>query len=185
MAEQSHIARPYARAVFELAREEDNLAGWGKALALFAAIVDDAQAADFIHSPRIDAAQLARAIVEIAAGALNITPDKLHPPAINLIKLLARNRRVNALPAIAREYDSLRNQAEGVVVAELITAEPVAERQRELIKAALHGKLGRKVSLTCSVNRDLIGGAVVRAGDLVIDASLRGQLRQLAGAVNA
>jgi len=103
----------------------------------------------------------------------------------NLLKLLAANGRLGVLPAIYARFEHLRAEAEGTVDAELVTALPVGDAQQRAIAESLSRKLGRQVRLTAREDASLIGGAIVRAGDTVIDASVRGQLAQLAGALDA
>jgi len=103
----------------------------------------------------------------------------------NFLKLLAANGRLPVLPAIYARFEHLRAESEGTVDAELVTAFTVGEAQHHAIAESLSRKLGRQVRLTAREDAGLIGGAIVRAGDMVIDASVRGQLQQLAGAIDA
>ncbi len=173
MAEITTIARPYAQAVFELARAESNYAGWSDTVQLLAAIAIDPQATAVLASPRVSADQKAGLLIDVAG-------DKLAAAAKNLIRVLAENQRLTALPEIARLYEELRNDAEGVVEAELITAKPATEDQKAKVTAALKTRLGRDVHLACKTDATLLGGAIIRAGDLVIDGSARGKLGHLA-----
>lgn len=178
MAESSNIARPYARAVFELAQQQDDLAGWHDRLQLLAAIAADAGVAAAANNPRVSAEQLRQLILEVAA-------DRLNADGVNLVKLLVRNGRIGILPAIAAAYAARRAEAERVIAAVITTAAETGEPQRKRFEAALQAKLGRKVELAFEVDHDLIGGAKVRAGDWVIDGSVRAQLEQLVGALSA
>lgn len=178
MAESSNIARPYARAVFELAQQQEDLAGWSERLELLAAIAADANVVSLAGNPRVSAGQLEELILGVAA-------DKLNEQAVNLVKLLVRNGRIGILPEVARAYAARRAEAERVIEAEMITATEIDARQREQFTTALQSKLGRKVKLEFGVDRELVGGAVVRAGDWVIDGSVRAQLEQLVGALRA
>ena len=180
MTESSNIARPYARAVFELAAQQKDLAGWSARLDLLVAIAANADVVRLAGNPRVSAAQLEELILGVAAAA-----DKLNEQAVNLVKLLVSNGRIGVLPEIARAYAALRAEAENTVAAEIITAAEIDARQREQFTTALQGKLGRKVELTFAVDRELVGGAVVRAGDWVVDGSVRAQLEQLVGALRA
>ena len=181
----SRIARPYARAVFELAREQNDLAGWSHALDLFAMIVADENMAALINNPRAPAEQLQNVILETAAESAKVSVNKLDKHAVNLIKLLARNRRLRALPEIARAFAELRAEAEGVVAVSITSAAEIPPPQRAQFSSALQKNLGRKIELEFAVDATLIGGAVVRAGDSVIDGSVRAGLRQLAAALGA
>jgi F-type H+-transporting ATPase subunit delta len=176
MAEITTIARPYAQAVFELAKAGNDFAGWSDALRLLALIATDPEAARWLASPRVAADQKAALLVDVAG-------DRLVPAGKNLVKVLARNQRLPALAEIARLYEALRNEAEGVVEAEMISAQPVTEEQQARVAAALKARLGREIHLACRTDASLLGGAVIRAGDLVIDGSARGKLGRLAGAL--
>lgn len=188
MAESSNIARPYARAVFELAQEQGDLAGWNDQLDLLAAIAADADVGALANHPRIDATQLQTLVLEVAQACLDKPENKhgkLNEYTTNLVKLLARNGRIGVLPEIARAFATLRAEAESVVAATMTTATEIDQRQRKQFTEALQTKLGRKVALEFMVDPELVGGAVVRAGDLVIDGTLRTQLNQLVGALRA
>ena len=101
------------------------------------------------------------------------------------MRLLAQNRRLPALSAIAEQYEILRAEAERTIKAELETALPISDGEQHRIAAALKNRLGREVELVVTTNRELVGGAVIRAGDLVIDGSIRARLERLAAAVSA
>jgi F-type H+-transporting ATPase subunit delta len=177
MAELTTIARPYAQAIFELAQSEGTLAQWSDMLALAAAVAGDPQIVALIDSPQLTEAQLS----ELVTG---ICGDRLDAHGRNVIRLLAENHRLAVLPEIARLYEQRRSQAEGAVHAELISAfAPTAEQQKAVIEA-LKKRLGRDIQLQCSVDAALLGGAVVRAGDLVIDGSVRGRLARLGTALS-
>jgi len=177
MAELTTIARPYAQAIFELAREQDRLAPWSQTLNLLAAIAVDPQLGALIDNPRLTESQLADLFVEIAGDALDDTGR-------NTVRLLAHNRRLTTLPEIARLYDQMRSEAEGAVQAELISAQPVSDAQARAVSEALKRRLGRDVQLESRVDETLLGGAVIRAGDLVIDGSVRGRLARLGSALS-
>ncbi len=206
MAESSNIARPYARALFELAQARNDLAGWGAQLEALATIAADPDIVALANNPRVSAGQL-QALILDTLGALQDPPvDNLSsfPPkekdevllkikgvnvkllnrVVNLVKLLIRNRRLGVLPAIARAYADLRAEAESVIAARMITASEINRAQRARFAEVLQAKLGRKVELEFAVDPELVGGAVVRAGDWVIDGSVRAQLQQLAGAIS-
>lgn len=208
MSEINHIARPYARAIFAYAQSGDRkqwsrqvgrdgerrsgtlslvpaprmadelLLHWQEQLDLLALIAADSGIVEIIANPRVSNEQLLQVI-------LDVTDGKLSAPTVNLLKILVQNGRVPALPAIARAYAELRAEAMRVTAARVTTPLELEPRRREQFAKALRKKLGRNVELEFEVDPELIGGAVVRAGDLVIDASVRAQLRQLAGALGA
>ncbi len=173
MAETTTIARPYAQAVFELANSQKRLKEWSEMLAFAAAVVSDAQMRAFIDNPRVHKHDL-------EAAVLGVCGNRLDTFGANLIKVLVANDRLAVLPEIASLYEDLRAEAERTVKAELITAFEVDKAHQAKIAAALKQRLGKEVALTCQVDESLLGGAIVRAGDLVIDGSVAGQLNKLA-----
>jgi F-type H+-transporting ATPase subunit delta len=176
MAETTTVARPYAQAVFKLAREGADYKRWSDMLATAASVACDPTMLALIESPRAEHASLARLFAEVCGA-------RLDDQARNLIKLLAQNRRLALLPMIAGLYEQMRAEAEGSVEAELIAAMEVDAAAQDKITQALKARLKRDVTLTFKVDPALLGGAVIRAGDLVIDGSVRGRLRKLAGAL--
>lgn len=174
MAELRTLARPYAEAVFELAG--DDLAAWSEALDALAAIAGNEDVAALIGNPRVDDGALAETIVAIAGDALKKAGGDR---AANLVRLLAENDRLRLLPEIAAQYADLRAAAENRVDVEVRAAGELGEAQRKALAAALEKRLARQVSLSYTIDENLIGGAVIRAGDLVIDGSVRAQLARL------
>lgn len=178
MAEPASIARPYAKAIFEIARDSGDLDGWSAGLRALAAIAADPQIAVLARHPDVPPEQLARLVIEVGGGS------DMPEAARNVVHVLARNDRLLTLPDISVQFDELRAQAQSRIEAELISAMPVSDVQRQQIVAALEKRLGRRVTLTVSVQEDLLGGAVIRAGDLSIDGSARGKLDKLADALS-
>jgi len=176
MAEKRTIARPYAQAVFALASSQGKLPQWSETLRLLALVAGDPNMARLIDNPRVSEAKLTGFIEEICGKKL----DK-HGHA--LLGLLIANRRLPVLPEIAALYEVYRADAEKVVEAQVVSAFPMSKDQEKALTAALKKRMGREVKLTCSTDESLIGGAVVRAGDLVIDGSVTGQLHRLTGAL--
>lgn len=178
MAEKATIARPYARAAFAHAREAKALAAWSGLLATGAQVVSDPQVARLLSSPHVTAAQLV-ALLADAAG------PQVDDASRNFLRALAHNRRLGLLPEIASQYEVLRAAEENYVDVEVIAAMAVDATQEQRLAGALRQRLGREVRLHTSIDASLIGGAIVRAGDLVIDGSLKGRLERLASAVTA
>jgi F-type H+-transporting ATPase subunit delta len=177
MAENAAIARPYAQAVFELANNAGQLAAWSDALHAAGAVTSDPQVSQLIGAPATDAGKLVQVIADIAGkAATGIDSVRL----TNLLKLLSENHRLHALPEIASFYDSLKAEVENRVEVTLTAASPVDESQQAKIVEALKKRFGREVSLTVELNEGLIGGATLRADDLVIDGSVRTGLEKLA-----
>lgn len=177
MAELRTLARPYAEAVFELAG--DDLAAWSGALDALAAIAANDDVAALIGNPRIDDGALAETIVAVAGQVAGDALKQAGDRAANLVRLLAENDRLRLLPEIAAQYADLRAAAENRVDVEVRSAAELGETQRKALAKALEKRLARQVTLSCSIDEDLIGGAVIRAGDLVIDGSVRSQLARL------
>jgi F-type H+-transporting ATPase subunit delta len=184
MAEKSTIARPYAKAVFELAFEQKKLAAWSEVLAAAAAIVADERVAKLLTSPRVTPAQLADFVIELVGQALKRN-DGLDEQARNFMRTLAVNRRLGLLPEIVVAYERLRAESENSVDVTVTSAVPLDEQQRQQYAAALKKRLKREVRLHSAVDPKLLGGAVLRADDLVIDGSLRGRLERLSHEVAA
>ena len=176
MADNAAIARPYSQAVFELANEASQLGEWSDVLHTSAAVVSDAGVAALIGAPRTDTAKLVDMIADIAGKAGSADSAKVK----NLLKLLAENRRLSALPEIASAYDSLKAEVENRVDVKLTAASPVDEAQQQRIVEALKKRFGRDVSLTFELDESLIGGARLTADDLVIDGSVSTGLEKLA-----
>ncbi|MGB9428332.1 MAG: F0F1 ATP synthase subunit delta [Gammaproteobacteria bacterium] len=179
MAETHTLARPYAKAVFELAHERREPELWSTLLALLAGFTGNPDVQVMLGDPQVPAQVRAEALLDLCARAGH-KPD---PRGRNFVKLLAEYRRLPILPEIAAEYENLREQAEGVVEVEMRAATAVDAAEQTRIGAALRQKFNRKVKLTCVTDKSLIGGAVIRAGDLVIDGSVRDKLTRLAAAI--
>jgi F-type H+-transporting ATPase subunit delta len=172
MAEILTIARPYARAAFLFASSHQALRQWSGMLEFLALVAVDPEMMALIESPRMTEAQVAELFIGIGADRLD---DKCH----NFVRLLAENGRLQLLPEIAALFEIQRRDAERSIRAELVTAFPASEAQRSSVKTALKQRLGREIELVCTTDASLIGGAIIRAGDLVIDGSVRGKLQRL------
>ncbi len=173
MADRLTIARPYARAAFEEARKNAGLAPWSEALQAAAIVVRDPRVANLLDNPRVTPGQLAELVDGIAAAPLG-------EHGANFVRTLAENHRLGYLPEIAELFDALKDEAEGVQDVTVTSAAPLDEAQQRKLSAALERRLRRKVRLHCEKDASLIGGAVLRAGDLVIDGSLRTRLERIA-----
>ena len=176
MADKSTIARPYAKAAFEEAREHGRLGPWSGALRTAAAVVGDARVAALLGNPRVTPEELAALVIAIAG-------PQLDEEGCNFVRTLADNGRLAFLPEIAALFDELKSEAEGVIDVTVTSAAPLDEAQRNKLAAALERRLKRTVRLQCATDPALIGGAVLRAGDMVIDGSLRGRLERIAYAL--
>jgi F-type H+-transporting ATPase subunit delta len=172
MAENITIARPYAQAIFSLAQEQGDLKGWSEMLQLAAAVATDAEMVAVIDSPRFDRSQLADLFI-------NVCGDKLNDAGKNMIRVLAENDRLIVLPEVATLYEVERAAVEGTVVAVVTSAAPLSDAQQKNVAEALKKRLGREVTLECNIDESLLGGAIIRAGDMVIDGSVVGKLEKL------
>lgn len=177
MTERTTLARPYAEAVFRLAHERKTLKAWSEMLQLAAAMAADPQMAALIDNPRV-------ARERFVAFFLDVCGKKLDKDAANFIRLLSENHRLVLLSEIAALFETLRAQAESRVEAEVVSASEVSAAQLKDIAAALKKRLGRDIDLSTRIDPALIGGIVIRAGDLVIDGSVQGKLRLLATHLN-
>jgi F-type H+-transporting ATPase subunit delta len=173
MSEKTTIARPYAVAVFEQARQEGALQRWSEMLAVAAAIVKDPMMATLLASPLISREQLAGLIIEVGG-------ECFAEGIKNLIYVLAANDRFLVLPEIAASFDNLKAEVEKRVDVEVVSAYAIDATQEHILTQALEKRFGRTVNITISIDQDLIGGAVVHMGDVVIDGSLRAGLTQMA-----
>lgn len=173
MSQALTLARPYARAAFALARDSGAYAPWSDALSFAARVAADPQVAGLLGSPRLTH----EAAVELLAI------DGANDPMRNFLALLADNRRLALLPEIAGLFEELRAEAERVVKARVTSASVLGNGELEGIRAALKKRFGRDVELETAVDASLIGGAVIDAGDVVIDGSLKGKLSRLQSAL--
>ena len=176
MAEKATIARPYARAAFEFAQTNGTFSQWSEALAIASAVAGDPATRRLLNHPRVSAAQLVDLIADVAG-------DRLDASARNFMATLAQNRRLGLLPYIAKMYEALRADVEGVADVDVVSALPLDAAQQQRLTAALKTRLKRDVRLHCSVDAQLVGGAVVRWGDLVIDGSVKERLGRLAARI--
>ncbi len=167
------VARPYAEAVFRKAEEDGNLDAWSEMLSLLAALVEDPVLAGVIANPLYVRGQLVQLI-------LDITGERLSAEGGNLARLLAENGRLPVLPEIHALYEELKAESLRTLNVTVRSAYELASKQEQDLAAALSEKLGRKVTIISEQDPELIGGVHIRAGDLVIDGSVKGRLQQLA-----
>ncbi|MBM2830816.1 MAG: H(+)-transporting two-sector ATPase [Gammaproteobacteria bacterium] len=172
MQENTTIARPYARAVFEQAQEEGDLQEWSVMLQLLKLIVSDPAMQSVIKNPRLEREKLAELILDICGKHLTESGR-------NFVNLLVDAGRISVAPQIHALFEEKKDRAEGVAGVEVISAYPLDDNQQEKIKKIMAKRLGKKIDITTRIDKSLIGGAVIRAGDSVIDASLKGRLKQL------
>jgi F-type H+-transporting ATPase subunit delta len=182
MAEQGTVARPYAQAVFELARAEGQLAGWSQFLNLAAVLVTEPQVNRLLSTPGADLKRLATTIADLCGEQLG---GQVPATGTNFLKLLVEKQRLAALPDIVARFETLKAEAENTLDATLTTATPVSAEQQARIEDSLKKRFGRQIRLSVQQDAQLIGGARLQVGDRVIDGSVRTGLDKLATALRA
>lgn len=178
MAELTTVARPYAKAAFQYANENSSLADWSDMLGFAAGVVQDEAFAGFLADPKSTAADQAEAFIKVGS-------EKLNEAGKNFIRLLASNKRLTVLPEIANLYEQLKAQKEMSVDVEVTSAFALTDDQANKLAEALKRKLDRQISITSTEDKSLIGGVIIRAGDLVLDSSVKGKLAKLAETLNS
>ncbi|WP_439134691.1 F0F1 ATP synthase subunit delta [Pseudomaricurvus sp.] len=178
MAELTTLARPYAKAAFESALAADQLQQWSDMLNLAAAVSQHDGMVKALLSPALTADEKAQAFVDVCG-------DELNEGGANLVKALADNKRLTLLPEIQQLFEMHKAQREQTVDVEVTTAFELSGELQDKLAKALSAKLDRVVTLSTAVDKAILGGALVRAGDTVIDGSVRGRLTKLAEAMNS
>ncbi len=176
MADFTTAARPYAKAVFELAQEQGQFDAWSGRLEFWSALVGNPEMSQRLDTPGLTHQEKA-GLIEAVAG------DEMDDNSRNFVRLLAENNRLALLPDIHGIFEDLRAAAEGEIEATVTSAFELTDDQRNKMADALSKRLERKVRIVNIVDKDLIGGAVIRAGDLVIDGSLKGRVENMERAV--
>lgn len=176
MAEKNTIARPYAKALFELALAQKKLGAWSENLALLASVARDERVRKLLVSPHVTITELADLFIAIGGKGLD-------EHGANFVRTLAASRRLGFLPEIAAIFEKLKAESENTADVTVISAAPLDAEQRKKYAAAMEKRLKREVRLHCEVDPTLLGGAILRADDLVIDGSLRGRLERLSAEV--
>lgn len=177
MSELTTAARPYAKAVFELAESSGSLDTWSEQLGAMASIVSADGSAELLNNPKINSEQKVDTFVELASGSLN-------DQSVNLLKSLGENNRFALLPDMASLFETMKSESQGEVEGEIIAAAAMSDTQESAIVGALEKRLGRKVKLVTKIDETLLGGAVIRIGDLVIDGSLHGRFQKMKAAMS-
>jgi F-type H+-transporting ATPase subunit delta len=176
MSEALTTARPYAQAAFEEAQKLSDLKGWSEVLQSLAEAVTYPDIRAVISSPRVAKAQLGALLGDILGG-------KAKPQQMNFIRVLADNQRLLLLPEIVAIFEGLKAEAEKSVNVIVDSAFELSTAQQDKIVSSLKKRLGREIKLTCKINKELLGGVVIRAGDKVIDGSARTRLSEMASAL--
>ena len=185
MADNNTVARPYAEAVFEVARENNALDELSASLHVAAELLADGQVVTFLGQPSLNDDQRLEFLQGLFAKAVGegsvFAGGSQH--GTNFLKLLLENGRVVALPEISAQFEALKAKVENSIDAVITAAAPLSDAQEKAIANSLSEKLGRDVRVFTQIDENLIGGAVIRAGDVVIDGSLRARLEGLANAL--
>ena len=178
MAELSTLARPYAKAAFEYAVDAKDLQGWSDGLALAASVAQQPAVEKLLSSPSATTVEQAKAVQDICGDALATACQ-------NFISILSENRRLQLLPHISQQFETMKANLEKAVDVDIVAASDLDAAQQQTLSDALSAKLERKVNLQVSLDKSLLGGAIIRAGDTVIDGSIRGRLTKLAESLNS
>ena len=176
MAELSTLARPYAKAAFEYASDKGDLEKWLTQLQLAAAVAAEPRVVALLNDPALTAA-------EQSDRFLGLLGDNASAPVQNYLRVLAANRRLPLLPQVCRQFAELKAERERVVEVQVLSAFDLPEDGRDRIAAALGKRLDREVVVSSETDPALLGGLLIRAGDTVIDGSVRGRLNKLAEAL--
>jgi F-type H+-transporting ATPase subunit delta len=185
MADNNTSAMPYARAAFELAEDAHSLDAWSDALTLAGSLLADGKVAKFLASPALNddtRLEFLTGLVKSAGGETGVFGGS-NEAGNNFLKLLLEYDRVDVIPEIAEHFRMLKAKVENTVDVTVTSAVALSDAQQQEIASALNKRLGRKVRLTSAIDDSLIGGAVIRAGDVVIDGSLRTRLEALSRAL--
>jgi len=173
MAEAITVARPYAVAAWRHAEAEGKADLWAEMLSFMANIIRDETMSRIVTDPRVDEARLSQLMLDICGG-------RISEAAESFVKLLVDNGKLSLMPEVSEVFAALKSEAGGAVDAKLLTAYPVNAKFEQAIAAAMQKKLDREVNFTTEEDKSLLGGVVIRVGDMVIDASVKGQIESLA-----
>jgi len=176
MAELATLARPYSKAVFELAKSQGRLDAWARMLDLLAAIAAQEPVRQLLDSPELTDSAKAQRLIRICG-------DDIEDRGRALINLLAVNKRLALIGELREQFDELKAQEEQVLDVEVVSAYELTGAQADMLREALQRKFQREVNMTSRVDTGLVGGALIRAGDTVIDGSVRGRLAKLVEAL--
>lgn len=173
MSGSATLARPYAEAVFKRSKETDSSEQWSETLAFLAAVMEDDRLSQAADNPRIEKKDFAELLLDICKGTIAKEGE-------NFVKLLVENNRLTLAASIKELFEQYRAEDEGYVDVDVKTAFPIGDREQQRLVSSLEKTLNKNVHLHMEEDGTLIGGVLIRAGDKVIDGSIRGQLQQLA-----
>jgi F-type H+-transporting ATPase subunit delta len=172
MARRDTAPRRYAEAAFEVATRDNTLADWRSELELAAALVGNERALRVLANPAIPGERRAEALGTLLG-------DRVSRPVLNLIQLMLRRSRIDALPRVAAEFRRLDDDRQGITHATAISASELSGDEIRALTARLEQSTGGQIALDVEVDPGLLGGLIVRVGDRLIDGSVRGRLERL------
>tara|TARA_Y100000996_G_scaffold404092_1_gene377797 strand:+ start:1913 stop:2449 length:537 start_codon:yes stop_codon:yes gene_type:complete len=178
MAETTTLARPYAKAAFEVALQDNSLRSWSSLLALFSSVSRQPAVSAVLRDPSLSTNQIAESFE-------NVCGDGIENKGKNFIRLLAENKRLVLLSEIADLFEIFKAEQESSLEVEITSAFEISSEIADKLAASLKARLEKEINLTTSVDESLVGGAVIRAGDMVIDSSVRAKLTKLVESINS
>ncbi|GAA5093372.1 F0F1 ATP synthase subunit delta [Wohlfahrtiimonas larvae] len=176
MTDYITVARPYAKAVFLIAKEENTISGWSNLLAVLDEISADVEASDFISRPDFSLQEKTQFLQTAVATLLK---RKLTNQEANFLSVILSAKRYEVFPSIRQAYDEMVLSDESIIEVDLVSAFEVKESENEMFVKALEKHFQKSIKLNVSVDPNLIGGAVIKAGDWVMDGSVKGRLEQM------
>jgi len=176
MSQNITTARPYAQAAFEEAQKLVDLKGWSAMLTFLAEAVEHPEVREVVTSPRVAKSQVESLMEGLLGNQAKIQQR-------NFVRVLAANQRLILLPEIVAIFEALRAEAEKTVNVVVDSAFELSDAQQQKIVSSLKARMGREIKLVCKVNKELLGGIVIRAGDQVIDGSVRTRIGEMANAL--
>ena len=183
MADNNTVARPYAQAIFEVATADAGLGEWSESLATAGQLLRDRELVEYLGDPAFSDARRLEFLTGLFSKAGSQKLAGGDAKGTNFLKLLIENDRVAVLPEISEHFDVLKAEVENSVDAVVASAVALSQEQLDEMAGLLRKRLGRDVRITTEIDETLLGGAVIRAGDVVIDGSLRARLDGLATAL--
>ncbi|MFC3152702.1 F0F1 ATP synthase subunit delta [Litoribrevibacter euphylliae] len=178
MAELTTLARPYAKAAFKFALENSQLDQWSAGLGMSAQVVADEDAARVLSAPQLTADEKAKLVIDICG-------DKITDGLKNFLSVLSANHRLALLPEISVLFDKFKADQEQSINVDITSAFDLANEEQQKLAQALSQKFNREINVSGQTDKALIGGVVIRSGDMVIDGSVAGRLKKLAEAINS
>jgi F-type H+-transporting ATPase subunit delta len=172
MSELATLARPYASAVFKWAKETASAAKWSEQLAFLSAVMNSKEMSVLVGNPKVKKDRLTDLLLDVGKGHID-------NEGVNFLKLLVQNNRLALLPDIAKLFEEQKAEDEGYIAVEVLTAFGFTKEAQQKFTATLEKTLSKKVHMNVTLDKSLIGGVLVRAGDRVIDGSIKGQLQNL------